>query len=55
VPQALEAFRSFSFCLIDAADYSILSAMRCLKKLDSKGKGSRYVFKLSYSVWPYII
>jgi len=32
VPQALEAFTTFSFCLIDAADCSILSVMRCLKK-----------------------
>jgi hypothetical protein len=38
VPQALEVFGTFSFCLIDATDYSILSAMRCLKNLILEAK-----------------
>ena len=40
MPQALwgGAFRTFSFCLIDARDCSILSVMRCLKNLILEGK-----------------
>jgi hypothetical protein len=54
VPQALGAFRTFSFRLIDAADCSILSVKRCLKNLILEAKVVVKYSNLSQRAWQYI-